>query len=192
LIVFDCFWLFVFDRNNIDDVKRLVENNQYKDELSDEEAFVFGCKLDDGTDKDHFQLGITSHKLLSRLKEGQLFHLDATYKIIKYFYLVILFGSTDINRVFFPICFIITSHEKTSNFIHFFESLNAIAQKCLDFGFQPRFIVTDACKAMNKAISKIYKECTNLMCWFHLKYNVRKRIHLVPKDLQKQVYSDIK
>ena len=76
---------------------------------------VFGDKLGDGSDDAHFQLGFTSRTLLQKLLLLGMFHLDATYKIIRYFYPVIIFVIK-----FFPIVFMITSHEKTVDYIHFF------------------------------------------------------------------------
>ena len=65
-----------------------------------------------------------------------MFHLDATYKIIRYFYPVIIFGITDLNHKFYPIVFMITSHETHIDYIHFFVSLKAIALKLLKIKFQ--------------------------------------------------------
>ena len=67
---------------------------------------------------------MTNKKLLRLINQGRIFHLDCTYKIIKYFYPVIIFGCTDIDQRFYPICIMVKSHEQESDFIKFFESLN--------------------------------------------------------------------
>ena len=77
------------------------------------------------------------------------------------------------NRRFFPLAFMICSHENSKAFIRFFEQLKALCSK-LDLPFDPKWFVTDACKATKKAISTVFKDCKTIMCWFHLKYNLRK------------------
>jgi hypothetical protein len=55
-----------------------------------------------------------------------VFHIDATYKIVKYNYPLIVLGYTDLNRTFFPVSFMFTSHEQTADFEHFFESFKKV------------------------------------------------------------------
>lgn len=83
--------------------------------------------LGDGSDEEHFHLGFSSRKLISRMKEHEamakgVFHLDATYKIVKYNYPLIVLGYTDLKRKFFPVSFMFTSHEKIDDFNHFLTS----------------------------------------------------------------------
>jgi hypothetical protein len=52
-----------------------------------------------------------SKTLLSKVIDKEVFHLDATYRILKLCYPVIVFGVSDVNRKFFPVCFMITSYE---------------------------------------------------------------------------------
>jgi hypothetical protein len=180
------------DINDIDLLKQYILQREFDESSVDSQLFTFGCLLGNGTDTDHFQMGFTSIKLLSRIKEGVMYHLDATYKIIKYFYPLIVFGASDINRKFFPICFMLSSHETTIDYVNFFRSLQALSKRVLNYEFNPKYIITDAAKSMNKAIKIAFKNnCVNLMCWFHLKYNIRKKIHMIPKELIKTVYSDI-
>jgi hypothetical protein len=57
--------------------------HQYYDHIQDDEFFVFGGDFGSGAENDHFQIGFTSKNLISRIKEGVIFHCDGTYKIIK-------------------------------------------------------------------------------------------------------------
>ena len=89
--------------------------------------FIFGEKYDingnlvlgNGTDANHFNVCFSSKTLLKRLNFNGQFHVDCTYKIIKYFYPVLVFGITDYKRQFFPIAFMITSHETSADFKYF-------------------------------------------------------------------------
>ena len=49
--------------------------------------------------------------------------------------------------------------------------------KCLRI--EPEFMVIDACKVIAYAIKKCFPYCKIIMCWFHLKCNIRKHKHLL-------------
>ncbi len=61
--------------------------------------------------------------MLSRVESNGMFHIDATYKIVKYNYPLIVLGVTDMQRVFHPICYMFTSHEQEQDYNHFLDSL---------------------------------------------------------------------
>jgi hypothetical protein len=84
--------------------------------------FVFGENLGSGNDGDNFQVGITSKNMLSKVELNGMFHLDATYQIVKYNFPFIILGVTDITRQFHPICYMFTSHEQQCDYEHFFDS----------------------------------------------------------------------
>ena len=65
--------------------------------------------------------------MVQSLSLGKIFHLDATYRILKLAYPVIVFGMSDINRKFFPIAFMITSHETETDYISFFNALKEVS-----------------------------------------------------------------
>ena len=52
--------------------------------------------------------------MLNNVVDKELFHLEAKYRILKLCYPVIVFGVSDVNRRFIPMCFMITSHKKIS------------------------------------------------------------------------------
>ncbi|CAF0754992.1 unnamed protein product [Brachionus calyciflorus] len=129
--------------------------------------FTFGVDLDVGSDDDHFHLGMTSYNLLKNIElagpNKGIFHLDCTYKIIKFNYLLIVFGLTDIERKIFTICFMFSSHEQQKDFDFFFTSLIDLCQK-FDINFSPEFLIIDACKAMALSIKKNLIGCASFIC----------------------------
>ena len=159
------------DTNKVSDVKKFVEENGYKEGIEDKELFVFGSKVGNGTESDHFQVGFTSVILISRIPTGVVFHCDGTYKIVKVGYLFIVFGVSDINRKFYPIAFMFTSHEQNADYLRFFKCLKKLTV-ILNLFFDPKYCVIDASKAMAHAINRMFPLCCIIMCWFHLKYNV--------------------
>lgn len=96
------------DYNNLDELKAYVDYLIYNPDITnDDELFSFGEDLGIGSEESPFHLGFTSRKLLSNLDlyinndHKGVFHLDATYKIVKYCYPLIVLGLTDIQRQFF-------------------------------------------------------------------------------------------
>ena len=111
---------------------------------------------------------------LAEFQNAGVYHIDSTYKIVKYAYPLIVFGFTDIQHIFHPFCFMFTSHEEETDFSEFFVEFLELV-KNFDLNFEPRFVISDAyCHAMANAIATHLPSCTYLMCYFHLKYNVRK------------------
>ena len=111
-----------------------------------------------------------------------MFHVDATYQIVKYNYPLMILGVSDMARQFHPICYMFTSHEKEEDYDHFFQS---IIVECESFGFkfEPKFICTDAASAIANSVeaffsnveSKFYSQCVLIMCYFHLRMNIKKQ-----------------
>jgi hypothetical protein len=64
---------------------------------------------------------------MSRIPVGVVFHCDATYKIVKVGYPLIVFGISDINRKFYPLCFMFTCYETNQDYVKFFKSLKKLA-----------------------------------------------------------------
>ena len=155
--------------------------------------FTFGHSIGIGSENDNFQCGFTSVKLLQRIEQfnnNGVYHLDATYKIIKHCFPLIVFGFSDIARQFYPVAFMITSHEKTTNYKFFFKSLIAACQR-IHVVLKPAYICIDACSAMARSINWMFPDCTILMCWFHLKQNLRKHKQKIPAHLYNQTMDDV-
>ena len=91
---------------------------------------------------------------MSRIPSGVVFHCDATYKIVKVGYPLIVFGISDINRKFYPICFMFTSHEQNKDYVKFFTSLKKLAI-ILNILLSPEYMCIDASKCMAKKFTKI-------------------------------------
>ena len=182
------------DNNDLDQLASYVETLAYtKGFTEDCDLCVFGVDLGNGSDEAHFHLGFTTLELLKRINEFQnrgCFHEDATYKILKYSYPLIVFGFSDISRKFYPVSFMFTSHEETADFDHFHRSFISLCRKH-DIDFNPQYIVTDASRAMARSIKKFLPESLHITCWFHLKKNIKKHKNLIPKNLYEETMQDI-
>jgi hypothetical protein len=120
--------------------------------------------------------------MLSRVEQNGTFHIDGTYKIVKYNFPLIVLGITDMERHFHPIAYMFTSHEQEQDYDHFFDSL---LQKCNSFGFkfEPKVFCSDASSAIVNSIEKRFcletsghfSNCVIIMCYFHLRMNIKKQ-----------------
>ena len=110
--------------------------------------------------------------IICECKDNGNFHLDATYKIIKNSFPLIVLGLTDMKRQFFPICFMFSSHETEIDFDYFIKSL---ADLCVshEIEFDPKYIVIDASNATANSLKKI-SNCLIVTYRIHLKANVKK------------------
>ena len=171
------------DENNLDELQKFADGLKYVDGVTkDDDLFTFGTNYGDGSESSHFQLGLTSKTMLSRVQLNGMFHIDATYKIVKYNYPLIILGITDMERRFHPICYMFTSHEQQVDYDFFFDSLLAIC-KSFDLKFEPKFICTDAAAAIANSItthfsvetSPNFSNCVIIMCYFHLRMNIKKQ-----------------
>ena len=99
------------NNNDINQLSLYLNDLKYEfDVTTDDALFTFGIELGDGSDQNHFHLGFTSVKLIKQIEEFQnrvCYHIDATYKIVKYLYRLIVFGFSNIQRQFFPTAFVL-------------------------------------------------------------------------------------
>ena len=72
--------------------------------------------------------------------------------------------------------FMYTSHEKIEDYEYFFDTFINACQEICSFEFKPRFLAIDAWKATATAIANRLPTTVLLMCYFHVKYNIRKRL----------------
>ena len=120
------------DNSNIDEIASYIEQLKYVPlQTADDELIVFGCEIGNGSDSNHFHLGFSSIKLVRQIETFPhcCFHIDATYKIVKYAFPLIVYGISDIKRQFFPLAFMFTSHEQVEDFNHFFKSFDDLCEK---------------------------------------------------------------
>ena len=130
-----------------------MDEHGYSEELANDELYCFGVEYGDGSDEDHFHVGFTSKSMLSRVNGACVYHCDGTYRILKISYPLMVLGVSDIDRKFFPVAFMISSHEKNEDYTHFFKEVK-IAADTNDLDFTPSYMTIDASKAMAMMLLK--------------------------------------
>ncbi len=103
-------------------------------------------------------------------------HLDCTYKIMTTNYNLLIFGVTDIQGKFHPVAFMIINKECEEDFIHFYSSLIKFCKDEFNFVYEPRYIMQDHNQASFNAAKHVFPKAKILMCYFHVKLNVRKNL----------------
>lgn len=82
------------------------------------------------------------------------------------------------------------SHEQEVDYKIFFTSL---LQLTVDFNIylEMEYLVQDAWIGTSNAAVEAFPDVSNIMCWFHVMFNVKKHKSLVPSDLFESVVSAI-
>ena len=128
--------------------------------------------LGDGSDENHLNVMLTSKRLMQNLANNGIHHIDGTYRITVHGFPLIVYGVSDQVGRFHPVCFMITSHETEEDFKFFYTGLVNLAES-FDVEYDPEFLMQDACPASEKAVKFFFPEVIILMCYFHVKKNVR-------------------
>ena len=89
-----------------------------------------------------------------------------------------------------------TSHETELDFSHFLKSLDDLFSTLnIDFKNIFKNVMIDACQAMANCIKTNYTEFSIIMCYFHLKSNIKNQktpqIGPIPKDEYPLVMQEI-
>ena len=121
---------------------------------------------------------MTSKHLFSNIERNGVNHIDGTYKITRNGFPLVVYGVTDIQGHFHPICFFVSSHENESDYKCFYDGLIKLAD-LLDLEYNPEFIMQDAWRASFNADKFFFPDFEILMCYFHVVDNIRKHKNLI-------------
>lgn len=125
----------------------------------------------------YFRFFVSSKTLLKLALNVNHIHADATYKLIWQGYPVLVVGTTDKIRQFHPFGLCICSNEQTADFVFLFEALKLGTAKVFNNQICPNTIVCDASPAIQNAFKQVFgEESVIVMCWFHMKKNVQKKV----------------
>lgn len=135
---------------------------------------------------------VTTKKLLSNLDSNLCgsYHIDATYKLVKNGFPLLVFARTDAEHKIHPIAFCLSSHEQESDFNEFYRGLINLANDlCIEF--DPEYIVQDACDASYNAAVKLF-DTKILMCYYHVVSNCKKKhFNVFPEKKREMVKSHL-
>lgn len=140
-----------------------------------------------------FRFGVSTKSLQKLSTVATNIHADATYKIIWQGFPVLVVGTTDKTKKFFPFCLAISSSERKEDFKMLFEELKKSVYTLYSYVMKPKDLICDAAKSIQNAFMEVFGvETTVKMCWAHAKKNIQKQVvKLIDKRLQKDLLQDI-
>ena len=129
---------------------------------------------------------------MENLSNNGIHHIDGTYRITTHGFPLIVYGISDQVGRFHPVSFMITSHETKEDFDLFYAGLIELAE-IFDIEYDPEYIMQDACDASLNSIKEFFPEVIPLMCFFHVKKNVKDNIaadNMLPKEKRDELLKD--
>ena len=116
---------------------------------------------------------------LSQVENG-VFQCDGTYKLVKNNYILLICGCQDLGGIFHSCGYCLTSNEDADSYSFFIASLKEVASK-IELPFNVSYLMNDGSKAVIAAGKQNFTNYTQLMCKFHAKFNMQKKIILKSK-----------
>lgn len=145
--------------------------------VEDDTAFItmFERSPSDQQHDKVFRFFISTKRLLKNAENCKNIHADATYKITIEKLPLIVVGTTDINKTFHLIGFLISSDQTANAYELAFKALQAGMIKVNGKEFHPEVLICDADRAIHKGWRKVFTyETKIIMCFFHVMHNVNK------------------
>lgn len=143
-----------------------------------------------------FKFVISTRRLLQNAIDqgGSFLHADATHKICYEKRPLIVVGTSDKNRKFHPIAFCFTRTETESDYFFCFSAIKDTLETITKKPFNPKTLQADASFAIHNGFVKAFGTNTNtLMCWFHVRNNLKKNVRKLVQDptKSKEILDDI-
>lgn len=165
---------------------------RYSQEIPDSQYFFFGVAQEEngtprvgcGTDDDPFVVCMTTRAHLMSLQEAAaklgpdlLFHIDTTFKLNTLAYPAFVLAVSDVNRATFVVCYAVCSQRTRRECELVFRALADVYQRVLGVNFPGiHKLMSDADDAQYNALYSVYPNSSFIMCYFHVLFNVRKRL----------------
>ena len=111
--------------------------------------------------------------------QNKLFQCDGTYKLVKNNYILLISGCQDLAGIFHSCGYCMTSNEDTDSYSFLMATLKDVASK-IKLSFEINYLMNDGSKAAIAAGKDNFSNYTQLMCRFHAKFNIQKKL---PKNI---------
>ena len=174
--------------DEISEILRTLNGYVRKDNSENADPFVIGVDENNGvtavgtgSDMDPFVVGFTSAGLLKKMQDFKvlnleaMLHIDATYKITKESYPLLVIGITDISRRFHLLALYIVSQTTELIVNHCLRSLfdagRSLYPDLVDW--EPTYTMSDADQALYNSLHGLFPDSTHLTCYFHMRKNIR-------------------
>jgi hypothetical protein len=165
--------------NTVAGFSKFYIENEWSSNIEEDKMFVL--YLDPSID--NFIMILTSESLLKNLMNQKLnsgqpafFNVDATYKILSTGFLLLTLCTEDPKHRFRFIACAIVLHENEVAYTKFIEEIKKFLLLNHEFDWSPKFCMSDGADAIHSAVKSIFPEITQLLCYFHVKKAIKRRI----------------
>ena len=131
-------------------------------------AFVLKSLVDGrASGEQYVALFITTKRLIGIAKQSKTLHTDATYKMTKNYYPVIVLGVSDAAQTFHPVGIVLTTKENSIGYTFALDSLlSALGGHKFDYLIADNSLSITAAFEREKASLRRIKE--RKLCWYHV------------------------
>lgn len=160
---------------------------------NDDEQYLYSIEYLANHDIDfpNFRYFITSKALLLNATKNTVIHCDTTYKLNWQGFPVTVIGTSDKQKQFHVLGIMVSQFEKTNDFVFCFETLKNTLD-ILDIPYKFNVLVSDASNAIRNAFDNSFPNSKKLMCWFHVMYNINKKIRSFDKLVKISIQEDLR
>lgn len=141
-----------------------------------DDAFVIGsqsCTLDEDL---YFGFAVSTVLLLSILKNVKTICIDATYKLNWHGFPLMVLGTVDRTKRFYPLVYACCSHERGIDYAFIFDSVKKAIKDQFNEDFEPNILVADGADAIRNAFYQSFPAAKlDVMCFAHVLRNCQKR-----------------
>ncbi|GMF58027.1 unnamed protein product [Phytophthora fragariaefolia] len=169
------------------------------------QPFTFTCAADihgrslvgNGSDEKPFLVGLSTKAMVLRLAippDSFIMHIDATYKLNRLEYPVMVVGVSDRSRGFHVVALFVVSQEVEEIYEAALRALSRLFTCITGQQLVVRFTMGDAGKAQYNALRTVFSShprYTFLMCFFHVMKNVNKALRGLSSDVCASLIGDI-
>lgn len=185
------------NHDRVADIRNWVGERAFNGAESMTKPFTFTWAMDvsgrpvvgDGSDEKPFLVGLSSKAMILRLAvppESFILHIDATYKLNRLDYPVVVVGISDRSRGFHVVALFIVSQEVEEIYEAALRALSRIFTWHTGRQLSVQFAMGDADKAQYNALRTVFgnhPRYTFLMCFFHVMKNVHKALKGFPSNI---------
>ncbi|CAF1550482.1 unnamed protein product, partial [Rotaria sordida] len=135
---------------------------------------------------------ITTRKLISTAPLSGMLQVDATFKLNWNELPVLVFGSSDGNRRFFPYGIaVIGTDEAASSYITLFQTVKECVFNVTGLQYNVQYLMADGGKGITTAQQFELPNCRRLMCWSHAIRKIRQHRKMIPVEKWRGIERDI-
>lgn len=141
-----------------------------------DKAFVVDFQRSEtGATDNWIRIFVSTTRLLENAVDAECIHADGTYKLNSLNYPLIVVGVTDKARRFHLIGLALTKRETKEDYAFVFGAVKNAMFKQLGRSIVAGASISDSSPAIFNGYEMTFDHLTvRIMCWFHVKYNVRK------------------